>query len=128
MHETDSMPAVVHFLYVTRVRSTYTTRNVLFLGDLLHIATARPNQFKLHLFFSGHPSRVLMEEALPRERFEPRRLLDGDVLGLLGDDINERKKTVCYICGPPLLTDHLVGLLKEQEGISEERVMCEKWW
>lgn len=34
--------------------------------------------------------------------------------------------TVCYVCGPPPMTDEFVGHLGSL--IGPDRVLCEKWW
>ena len=40
----------------------------------------------------------------------------------------ERKSAVVYVCGPPNMTDEIVGRLKGEEMMPAERVYCEKWW
>jgi hypothetical protein len=47
------------------------------------------------------------------------------------DDPEVRANTVCYVCGPPLMTDEFVVLLQsllEDEGSGPRRVFYEKWW
>eukprot|EP00928_Gymnodinium_smaydae_P006066 TRINITY_DN12111_c0_g1_i2.p1 TRINITY_DN12111_c0_g1~~TRINITY_DN12111_c0_g1_i2.p1 ORF type:complete len:332 (+),score=33.74 TRINITY_DN12111_c0_g1_i2:116-997(+) len=36
--------------------------------------------------------------------------------------------TLAYVCGPPGMTDELVGLLKEDLALPAEHVRFEKWW
>lgn len=58
-----------------------------------------------------------------------RRFNERDLLQALGpEDDDIRKATVVYVCGPPTMTDEVVALMRAQRGMSEERVMCEKWW
>ncbi|KKY14286.1 hypothetical protein UCRPC4_g06819 [Phaeomoniella chlamydospora] len=45
-----------------------------------------------------------------------------------GDNEEEKKDAVVYVCGPRDMTDEIVQGLKEKEGMGEERVLCEKWW
>ncbi|KAH8887196.1 hypothetical protein GQ53DRAFT_615988, partial [Thozetella sp. PMI_491] len=104
MHESGTMPQEVHFLYTSRTKGYYTISNVLALESLLKIRKARPGQFHLYLFCSGHPSRSLMEDAVPRERFEPRRVLERDLLKIFGNE-EVKLSTICYICGPPQMTE-----------------------
>jgi hypothetical protein len=47
--------------------------------------------------------------------------LDGAVVGAAGGE-----STVCYVCGPPPMTDEFVGHLGSL--IGSDRVLCEKWW
>lgn len=67
----------------------------------------------------------------------PRRINEEDLRGaVLGDDKSKsevvaKRSTVCYVCGPPDMTDHVVGLLKgilAGAGDEKERVFYEKWW
>jgi hypothetical protein len=47
--------------------------------------------------------------------------LDGAVVGAASSE-----STVCYVCGPPPMTDEFVGHLGSL--IGSDRVLCEKWW
>lgn len=38
------------------------------------------------------------------------------------------EETVCYLCGPPGMTDEFVALLKGLLGDGQERIFFEKWW
>lgn len=38
------------------------------------------------------------------------------------------EETVCYLCGPPWMTDELVGVLRGLLGDGQKRVFFEKWW
>jgi hypothetical protein len=126
MHEMEAMPEEVHFLYTSRVKGGYNVSNVLALERLLEISNARQGQFHLYIFFSGHPSRVLMEEAVPRCRFEPRRVLDSDVLGAFSN-VELKASTLCYICGPHQMTDHFVELVRGQVSLEIDQVLYQKW-
>ena len=125
MHEDNAMPREVHLLYTSRVASRHDKSSVFGLETLLDIGSTRLSQFYLYLFLGGHPSRVLMEEALPRQRFEPRQMLDNDVFDVFqsrGLDAS----TVCYVCGPPITTDHFIDLIRGPVGNSENQVFSEK--
>lgn len=55
-----------------------------------------------------------------------RRITAQDVRLAIGKNA---KDAVCYICGPPTMTDELVAAAKEVVGETRrERVFCEKWW
>lgn len=65
------------------------------------------------------------------ERDDLRRAvneLDGRDGSGNGVEMDLDKRTVCYVCGPPTMTDRivaeLVGLLRD----GEQRVFFEKWW
>lgn len=130
MHETASLPEEVHFLLTTHVKSTQTIADISGLETLLAICAAWPGVIHLSLFFSGHPSRALMDTAVPRERFEPRRMLRGDVLDMFPlrtlDAETQAATTVYYICGPPQMTEYFVGLVCAQDTVQADQVYYEK--
>lgn len=127
LHQTDTMPPLVEFIYATK----FTTGEILFADRLLHIASNRPQQVKLQFFLTG-------AEGISAKRFEDGRLANSaispsyrrldkkDVLDALR--ASKKEQTVCYVCGPPQMTDELVEFLRKQEGMSADRVLCEKWW
>jgi hypothetical protein len=121
MHDTGAMPEEVHFLLSCSVDGNYEVSNVLGLGKLLEVSDARPGQFHLYLFFGGHPSRTLMETAVPRHRFEPRRVLDSDVIGALGI-VQRKESSVCYISAPQRMADHFEQLVRVQVGMESGQV------
>lgn len=65
-----------------------------------------------------------MEEAEPRDRFEPRELFGSDVLAAFTNA--ELSSTVCYICGPPQMTDHTVNLLRDKIGLDGGHILYRK--
>jgi NAD(P)H-flavin reductase len=44
----------------------------------------------------------------------------------LVDSVGDSEGTVCFVCGPPGMTDEFVGIFEGLVGA--ERVFCEKWW
>lgn len=125
MYKTDEMPEEVHFLFTTTVKSSHNVSNVLALEKLLKLSNECPNRFRLYLFLSGHVSRTLMEGAMPRQRFEPRKMLDGDVIGAFGN-AELKASTVCYICGPLQMTDHFARLVQVQVGLEPDQVFYQE--
>lgn len=127
LHQTDTLPPQVEFIYATKSIDG----EILFADRLLHIASNRPQQVKLHFFLTGSQSggaAALQDSRLAELAISPsyRRLNTKDVLEALSS--SGREQTVCYVCGPPQMTDELVDLLRGQEGMSADRVLCEKWW
>lgn len=127
LHHTNNMPGSVEFLYTTKV----TDGEMLFADRLMHIASDRRDRLKLTFFLTGGASGSGRD--LPDPRLEDpavslihRRLTPNDVLEALGDA--QGGQTVCYVCGPPQMTDELVVFLRAQQGMSADRVLCEKWW
>jgi NAD(P)H-flavin reductase len=61
-----------------------------------------------------------------------RRISNTDLRTAVWDeDPGVRANTVCYVCGPPVMTDEFVGVLQsllEGEGGGPRRVFYEKWW
>ncbi|KAF2093656.1 hypothetical protein NA57DRAFT_48001 [Rhizodiscina lignyota] len=128
MHDTNSMPENVHFFYAMRAKEEYKQSNLLSLPRLLAIAGARPEQFCLHVFLTGHPSSSLLTSLLDEHRIVHTRRLQSDDLLETFSQANATDGTVCYVCGPPAMTDEFVDFLKGLPMLQKERVLCEKWW
>lgn len=129
-------PKEVHFLYATKATSDLDAQKVLFLPRLMDLAgmAADPHNVTLSLYLTGtgNDDGGLIEDGnLPNKTFA-RRIQEFDLQraldGFQDGKSTSRQKTVCYVCGPPRMTDEVVALLSKQEGMSEERVLCEKWW
>lgn len=123
-------PVTIHLLYSTRAPTPCKSRdNVLFLSRILdlqkHASSASKSKLDLQLFVTGE-SVIAGTGVLPDESIY-RRMSDEDVLAAIGNPA-KRASTVCYVCGPPVLTDHCVDLLRRQESMEPDRVLCEKWW
>ena len=56
-----------------------------------------------------------------------RRITHEDLITALGP-VEERSGVVAYVCGPARMTDEFVDVLQRADGVSVERVLCEKWW
>ena len=56
-----------------------------------------------------------------------RRISHADLTTALGS-LKERNGVVAYVCGPAKMTDEFVDVLSTAEGMTEDRVLCEKWW
>jgi NAD(P)H-flavin reductase len=131
MHNTETMPPEIEFLYSTKPQLTgkhnIKPSTILFLSRLTSIASKRPGQLELTLFLTNQKYKKI-KDPQTLGWFHDRRIQEADLLHALGKDVSLRAKTVCYVCGPPTMTDGVVGFLARQEGMSEERVFCEKWW
>ena len=137
LHETHSLPPSLHLLYSLRAPPHHPTSQILFYNRLKNIFTSptlSPDQ-NFSLFLTGDytsppsipltvpPSTDLRSNIQTyHRRFEPQDLIDR----LPGQE--KRGGTVAYVCGPPRMTDEVVGFLRGLEGLSEEQVLCEKWW
>ena len=95
------------------------------------VAAAADSNVTLSLFLTGTGDQGSIEHGkLPNKTFA-RRITDNDLVRALDgyrDGDKDRSNTVCYVCGPPRFTDESVAFLKRQDGMADERVMCEKWW
>jgi len=117
---------------------------ILFLDRLKAIfKTARCKQHgssfinqKLSLYLTGiapedqariHDTAVRDYAIHGRLEVLERRFTTEEIVESLGPEV-ERNDTVAYICGPPSMTDEVVGALRNAEGMTDERVLCEKWW
>jgi NAD(P)H-flavin reductase len=125
MHATKTLPAKVEVLYTTKADSKHPDPgHILFLPRLNRIAEENPGRVELTFFLTGKFGR--MENPTEFPWHHTRRIEKLDLHHALGADSKAWEGTVCFVCGPPEMTDELVGFLGKQVG--KERVFCEKWW
>ncbi|KAL4955623.1 hypothetical protein BDW69DRAFT_193076 [Aspergillus filifer] len=129
----------VHVLYSTKLPNANSPESaldqILFLRRLREILRAQ-SQFRrlrinLDLFLTNlHDQSPLLEKPPDDLTIYPRRINKDDLSRTVTG--TEKKyapsETVCYVCGPPQLTDEVVEdvtkLLDGQDG----KVFFEKWW
>lgn len=114
------------------VRAPYPEpKRILFLERIRAIFAAPEDgirkDFSLYLTGDYQPAGNIMRPPDPNLGYLKRRFEHTDLIDHL-PALEQRKGTVAYVCGPPKMTDDVVDFLKGLEGISEERVLCEKWW
>ncbi|KAJ9355760.1 hypothetical protein DTO027B9_3914 [Paecilomyces variotii] len=130
----------VHFLYSTRLPPSKSFSNfqaaldqILFLSRIREIihshAPSRRLRISLDLFLTNLNEYPDLQISTPQDmEIHDRRITAEDlktaVTGSSGDETGTG--TVCYICGPPPMTDELADKLKGMVG--SERVFYEKWW
>ncbi|KAL5117714.1 hypothetical protein ACEQ8H_004324 [Pleosporales sp. CAS-2024a] len=141
----------VRILYSTKVPSHKTGPDeVLFLPrimDLFRMPRFARTKDRVELFFTGTwdgtqigkrgeaPIQPLMSLTLPQIDSETEvpvtawthRIDDLALSSAVGTKA-EAKSTVFYVCGPPAMTDEMVGFLKAQDAVDADKVLCEKWW
>jgi hypothetical protein len=130
-----SHPLSIDFLYTTRLPSNKTQlqqlesslQQILFLPRLRNIAQRLTNanhpsniNLSLNLFLTNAPSQATKVLDSNIIRVHNRRINKDDLSRAISAD------TVCYICGPPPMTDEFVQYLEPVVG--KERVLYEKWW
>lgn len=106
-------PKEVHFVYATKATSDLDQQKILFLPRLMDLvaAEADPN-VSLSLFLTGTGDEGVIEHGkLPNRTFGRRitetdlvKAIDGYKQNVFGAE-HDRKNTVCYVCGPPNMTD-----------------------
>lgn len=122
-------PKRIRFLYATKVADTAVTASkILFLSRLMELAKqAQGTSVRLELFLTGTTEdQVRNGSGLP-EHTTVGRIGRTEMDAALGE-VSQRSGTVCYVCGPPRMTDIFVDYLKSCPGMAPERVLCEKWW
>lgn len=128
-------PREIHFLYASKATAQLDPQTILFLPRLVDLVAAAPDPgVTLSLFLTGTGERgeARIEHGKFPNRTFARRIADRDVVqavdGFGQTEPAERATTLCYVCGPPGMTDGFVEVLTGLEGMGEERVLCEKWW
>lgn len=132
----STRPSEIHFLYATKSDPELDPQRILFLPRLLDLVTmAADSNVTLSLFITGTGSEGAIERGKLPNRTVGRRITEADVLRAIdgykqgsADSKRNRERTLCYVCGPPQMTDHFVEVLRLQSGMSDDRVFCEKWW
>jgi len=122
-------PASIKFVYSTKVESgAIDGARILFLPRLIALANEAGNcHVQLDLRITGSSADELSKAKGLPSRTEAGRITRADLVDALGD-VKHRAGTVCYVCGPPAMTDETVAFLNVQEGMDSARVLCEKWW
>jgi len=124
----------LRFMYATRIsRHDVQVSKILFLPRLLDLFRSpitpvdEKQKERLELFFTGQLENLEFAKGLPAyTRFQ--RIEDADLKSAAGTDEVEKKSSLFYVCGPPVMTDHIVDFLRRQDFIDPDRVLCEKWW
>ena len=80
-----------------------------------------PPRFRIYLSLFLTNLTSFQDVALPDMWIRSRRILEEDLVAPAADP-----DTVCYVCGPPLMTDNFVDVLGRIVGA--ERVFHERWW
>lgn len=102
--------------------------SILFLPRIMDlIQTAEDPNVSLDLFLTGRSRKDVGSGIGLPEGVTCGRITEAALEAALGKE-NDREQTVCYVCGPPRMTDSFVDYLRSQKGMDENRVLCEKWW
>ncbi|KAF2155868.1 ferredoxin reductase-like protein [Myriangium duriaei CBS 260.36] len=122
-------PDEIVFIYGTKASgSQINADEILFLPRLKALLdNDAASRLQLKLFLTG-----VSNEDLGRARGLPPdtvagRITESDLEESLGE-ASMRDGTVCYVCGPQVMTDTFVEFLASRKGMTKERVLCEKWW
>ena len=122
-------PKSIRFVYASKTAgSPILASEILFLQRLMKLVNKAPDgTAKLDLYLTAaSEDDVSCAEGLP-SHVKCRRIGPADLDKALGD-VSHRHSTVCYVCGPPRMTDIFVDFLSSRTGMERGRVLCEKWW
>ncbi|KAJ5570058.1 Riboflavin synthase-like beta-barrel [Penicillium hispanicum] len=131
----------ISFLYSTRlpqghdaVISSSPLDQILFLPRLRQIMRSQVHsrrlRISLDLFLTNDQSSASMDRVHDL-RIQRRRINDDDLRSAVvgGDGKNDPQDSVCYVCGPPAMTDETVRTLQAMLGENgAQRIFYEKWW
>ncbi|KAL4896738.1 hypothetical protein BDV59DRAFT_171361 [Aspergillus ambiguus] len=132
-------PCNIHFLYSSKLpregSSESPMEQVPFLSRLRQImrshSTSQRLQISLDLFLTGlSPESPVLREPPLDITVHPRRISHNDLqLALAGPEGTFRpEETLCYMCGPPKMTDEFIPIIQNSLGQKKEHVFWEKWW
>ncbi|KAK9859029.1 uncharacterized protein MYU51_015965 [Penicillium brevicompactum] len=132
-------PDTIHILYTSRLPRGETMQErldqVLFLPRLRQIVRSQETSHRLRmsldLFLTDVDPSVDLVSAASDMVIHSARIGDQDLRSAVSnkDGGTSSKDTVCYVCGPPQMTDSIVERLKGmlEEG-GDKRIFFEKWW
>ncbi|KAE8328296.1 hypothetical protein BDV39DRAFT_69104 [Aspergillus sergii] len=139
-------PFNIHFLYSTKLPAATSQEaatspesvldQILFLSRLRQIIHSQSQSHRLRitldLFVTSlrDTSSPLLLKQPDDLSIHPRRISQDDLRTALtgpNGDI-QPEETVCYMCGPPAMTDEFVAALRDLMGDGSDRVFFEKWW
>ncbi|KAJ5448757.1 Riboflavin synthase-like beta-barrel [Penicillium cf. griseofulvum] len=137
-------PTNIHILYSSRLPPHQETTSadavldqILFLPRLRQIVRSQESSHRLRisldLFLTDLASSpgLFSSGSLSDLKIRPVRISDHDLRSaVVGRDGGlDSQGTVCYVCGPPGMTDSIVKKLVKMLGDGgEQRVFFEKWW
>ncbi|GIZ39094.1 hypothetical protein CKM354_000248500 [Cercospora kikuchii] len=133
-------PREIHFVYATKASTDLDPQKILFLPRLMDLVAVENDHqnvtLSCYLTGLGEGDQGIIEHGKLPNRTFGRRFKEEDLVqavdGYREESVfglqHEREGTVCYVCGPPRMTDEVVEFLKGSEGMDERRVLCEKWW
>ncbi|KAH7141181.1 hypothetical protein B0J13DRAFT_52601 [Dactylonectria estremocensis] len=129
----DGFSGDVQLLYAAKVAAGGLAE-VLFVPRIAALFRERRLRGRPQVFATdtSSPASDLVHDLgdeLNKAQFEihVRRFGPDDLKGAVGHD---RDSCLVYVCGPPTMTDEVVGILTSADGVGleERQVMTEKWW
>ena len=132
-------PDTIHILYTSRLPRGETMQErldqVLFLPRLRQIVRSQETSHRLRmsldLFLTDVDPSVDLVSAASDMVIHSARIGDRDLRSAVSnkDGGTSSEDTVCYVCGPPQMTDSIVERLKGMLGEGgDKRIFFEKWW
>lgn len=130
MSSTSTFSPAVEFLYSVNIASLQDNfqgldpSKILFYERLQRIANENPDRVNVELHCTGKAPGASGKD-IPFTNLREGRITQNHLMNVLGSDHeNKLDKTVCFVCGPPTMTDGVVAWF-ERQGV---RTYCEKWW
>ncbi|CAG8357069.1 unnamed protein product [Penicillium salamii] len=132
-------PDTIRILYTSRLPRHETIQDgldqILFLPRLRQMIRAQKTSHRLRitldLFLTNIDPSVDMIPDQPDIAIHSSRIEDSDLRSAIYNEGTgtSAKDTVCYVCGPPQMTDSFVEKLRGMLGEDgERRIFFEKWW
>ncbi|KAL2808375.1 hypothetical protein BJX63DRAFT_424678 [Aspergillus granulosus] len=130
----------IHVLYSSKLPENATPETALsqipFLPRLREIVRSQEQSHRLrislNLFLTNnHDQSSALPAQSPQDlAIQSRRIGRADLQRTVSgkDSQFAPNETVCYVCGPPQMTDELVDILSDLLDGQKDRIYFEKWW
>src|ERR1700753_483719 len=102
-----STPEII-FFYSTKASDARPLNmdGILFLPRLTELESIPEHRIALRLFITPSDAFAPSDVQGQFPKFHSRRLTNTDLAEALAKD---GERTICYVCGPPIMTDEMVG-------------------
>ncbi|KAL2848543.1 hypothetical protein BJY01DRAFT_233851 [Aspergillus pseudoustus] len=130
----------IHVLYSTKLPDNVTPETgfnqIPFLSRLREIVRSQEQSRRLRITLdlfltNNHDQSSSLPARTPQDMtIQSRRISRDDLQRMVSRAHSQSNpdETVCYVCGPPQMTDEVVDILNDLLNGHKDRIYFEKWW